>query len=273
MILSMPPSVRTTLALVLLSMASTLPAAEPSKPVTCEGTYPYHLQGVCSNGTDALYWSWTTEIVKTNLAGHVIKKVTAPTHQGDLCHHDGKVYVAVNLGKFNAPAGQADSWVFVYDGDTLAEHSRHPVPEVVHGAGGMAYQGGRFIIIGGLPEGVNENYLYEYDLTLKFQKRHVLASGHTYKGIQTIEHSDADGSWWFGCYGKPAILLRADKDFGFTGRWEFDASFGIIHTGDGRFLLAKNKNIKAKDAKAGSHTATLLSAHADPEKGFVFDTP
>jgi hypothetical protein len=90
------------------------------------------------------------------------------------------------------------------------------VPELVHGAGGMAWYDGKFIIVGGLPPGVNENYAYEYDENFRFVKRHVIASGYTLMGIQTI--AQADGAWWFGCYGKPAVLLRADQRWTFSHR-------------------------------------------------------
>ena len=56
----------------------------------------------------------------------------------------------VSKAKFNRPAGEADSWVYVYDADTLVELAKHRVPEVVHGAGGMAWRDGRFFIVGGL---------------------------------------------------------------------------------------------------------------------------
>jgi hypothetical protein len=238
--------------------------AEPTlfHPVACEGAYPRHVQGVCTNERDAIYWSWTDAMVKTDREGRILKKVPAADHHGDLCYHDGKVYVAVNLGKFNEPAGKADSWVYVYDADTLAELARHPVPELVHGAGGMACHDGKFIIVGGLPDGVNENYLYEYDKALKFVKRHVLASGHTHLGIQTVAF--ADGAWWFGCYGKPKLLLRADPSFRFTGKWEFDGSYGIVPLGQQRFLIAQNTVTRNK-----GNEAKLVAAQADAEKGIV----
>ncbi|TDU68155.1 hypothetical protein EI77_03272 [Prosthecobacter fusiformis] len=249
---------------VLLLLAPVLDASETFKPVACEGAYPKHLQGFCANGKDAYYWSWTDAIVKTGLDGRILKKVSAPSHQGDLCFHDGKVYVAVNLGKFNEPAGQADSWVFVFDADTLKELSRHPVPELVHGAGGMACKDGRFIIVGGLPPDTGENYIYEYDSQLRFIQKHILASGQTEKGIQTAEY--ADGSWWFGCYGKPAILLRADENFKFTGKWAFNASVGIARIAPNQFLVAENQAIKGV-----GNTARLRIAHAHPEQGLIID--
>jgi hypothetical protein len=40
------------------------------------------------------------------------------------------------------------------------------VPEVFHGAGGTGYHDGRFVVIGGLPPGVEENYVYESKITI-----------------------------------------------------------------------------------------------------------
>ena len=248
---------------VLLTLASFAVAAEFSA-TTSEGRYPKHLQGICTDEKAAIYWSWTDALVKTDLQGRVLKQVPAGNHHGDLCFHEGRVYVAVNFGKFNQPAGKADSWVYVYDGDTLAELARHPVPELVHGAGGIAYHAGKFLIVGGLPPGVNENYLYEYDADFRFLKRHVLASGYTLMGIQTVAY--ADGSWWFGCYGKPKILLRADEQFRLTGKWEFDASLGIAPLAGGRFLIGQNKSIKGV-----GHQGLTVIARGDAEKGLLME--
>lgn len=253
----------TVFSIALACIASPCRAEMPFKTVACAGSYPRHVQGVCSNGKDAFFWSWTDSLVKTDLHGKILRQVPAPDHQGDLCHVDGKIYVAVNLGKFNRPAGEADSWVFVYDADTLAELSRHPVPELVHGAGGMAFHQGRFIIIGGLPPGTGENYAYEYDTGFKFIRRHTINSGYTLMGIQTAEY--ADGSWWFGCYGKPAELLRTDENFQVTGRWEFNAAVGIVHLSADRFLVAENKG-----SKETGNSARLRPARADSQKGLLF---
>ncbi len=251
-------------AACLLAWGQTAPAADTFHPTACEGIYPRHVQGICTNGHDAIYWCWTDVLVKTDTEGHIVKKVPVADHHGDLCFHDGRVYVATNLGEFNRPAGEADSWVYVYDGDTLAELEKHAVPELVHGAGGMAYHDGKFIIVGGLPPDVNENYIYEYDESFKFQKRHALASGYTLMGIQTVAY--ADGSWWFGCYGKPKMLLRADDKFQFTGKWEFNASVGIAPIGGGRFLIAQNTAVKGK-----GNEAKVVIASVDEKAGLVIE--
>jgi hypothetical protein len=239
-------------------------AAEPLGAAACEGSYPRHLQGICTNDRDAIYWCWTDALVKSDSQGRILKQVPVANHHGDLCYHAGRVYVATNLGKFNRPASEADSWVYVYDGDTLTELAKHPVPELAHGAGGMAYHDGKFILVGGLPPGVNENYAYEYDASFQFVKRHVIASGYTLMGIQTV--AQADGAWWFGCYGKPAVLLRADDKFQFTGKWEFNASVGIAPISGGRFLIAQNTPVKGK-----GHAAKVFIAKPDPKAGMVIE--
>jgi len=235
-------------------------AADAFHPVSCEGVYPRHVQGICTNEKDAIYWCWTDVLVKTDTNGRIVKKVPVADHHGDLCYHDGHLYVATNLGKFNRPPGEADSWVYVYDADTLAELAKHRVPEVVHGAGGMAWHDGKFFVIGGLPPGVAENYVYVYDESFRFQKRHVLASGYTLMGIQTIAY--ADGAWWFGCYGEPKMLLRADEQLKFTGKWEFNASVGIVPISGGRFLIAKNTAMKGK-----GNVAKVVIARPDEKQG------
>lgn len=202
----------------------------------CEGTYRHHLQGVCTNDRDSIYWSFTTMLVKTNKSGAVQHQVEVANHHGDLCHADNKIYVAVNLGRFNDPDGNADSWVYVYDADDLSLITKHETQEVVHGAGGIAALGGKFYVVGGLPEGVSVNFVYEYDSRFRFIQKHVLKSGHTHLGIQTAAF--ADERWWFGCYGTPKILLVADRDLNMLGRYEFDCSLGVVGITNGRLLTA-----------------------------------
>lgn len=211
--------------------------------VACEGMYKHHLQGV-SMDDDAIYWSFTTTLVKTDLDGKLIKQTPVVSHHGDLCCHDGKVYVAVNLGKFNDPKGNADSWIYIYDAETLEELAKHEVQEVFHGAGGIAHRDGRFFVVGGLPNGYEENYVYEYDGNFQFVKKHVIKSGHTLLGIQTVTF--AHDRWWFGCYGSPSTLLVTDADFQMLGRYAFNCSLGIESLPGGRLLAASGRSDKEK---------------------------
>jgi len=171
---------RTIVTTILFSFAvSAAPHLSHAQSVTCDGQYGGHLQGIATDGYSAIFWSFTVALVKTNMNGGIYRQVDVPTHHGDLVYRDGAVYVAVNLGLFNQEAGKADSWVYVYDASDLTLITRHAVPEVVHGAGGMTIRDGHYFIIGGLPEGYTENYVYEYDGDFTFIKRYVIPSGYT----------------------------------------------------------------------------------------------
>lgn len=231
-----------------------------SAEVRCEANEKGHLQGIAIDPGKAIYWSFTRELIKTDIQGAVLARVSVKSHHGDATYHDGKVYVAVGFGAFNKEARRADSWVFVYDGEDLSLVAKHKVPEVVYGAGGIAYHDKRFLIIGGLPKGFEENYAYEYDEAFQFRKRHVLQTGYTKLGIQTVCHHE--GFWWFGCYGKK--LLKTDEDIRLVGTYGVDCSVGIDGLPDGRFLIARC--CKGEDGNAGGR---LLIARPDEQKGLV----
>ncbi|NOZ41458.1 MAG: hypothetical protein GXP24_14715 [Planctomycetes bacterium] len=226
--------------------------------VDCEGLYPIHLQGVCLDEEKNIFWSFTTWLVKTDSHGKLIKKIPVDNHHGDLCFDNGKIYVAVNLGKFNDPAGNADSWVYVYEAKNLKELARHEVQQVKYGAGGIATHNGRFLVVGGLPQEIEENYLYEYDSEFNFLKQHTLASGHTDVGIQGAAY--AEGTWWFACYGTQ--LLTATADLQMQGRYTFDCGLGIVGLGQNRFYVARGKCEKGK----GCH-GYLLRAVPNDDSG------
>jgi hypothetical protein len=220
---------------ILLVPSVSVAAGLGGKPVNCEGWYPAHLQGVDWDRRNYIYWSFTTVLVKTDLAGTVVQKIDVPNHHGDLCYRRGRIYVAVNFGSFNDPQGNADNDVLVYDARNLELLSKHDIPEVKHGAGGMTWQKGRFIVIGGLPDGVEENYFYEYDSDFRYLGRRVTQTGHTRLGIQAITSSGTD--LWCGCYG--SALLHVTDDFTMAGRWEFDCGYGLIHIRGDRFMVTR----------------------------------
>ena len=197
-----------------LAWADSVATAPGFTDVVCEGSYEGHLQGICVDD-QSIYWSFTTTLVKTDLQGQLVKKIPVVTHHGDLCIEDGKLYVAVNRGKFNDPQGNADSWIYIYDAASLTEIARHEIQQVFHGAGGIGIHDEQFFVVGGLPATIEENYVYEYDHNLRFVKKHLVQSGQTHLGIQTATF--AHDRWWFGCYGTPKILLVTDADFQHDG--------------------------------------------------------
>jgi hypothetical protein len=228
-----------TVLAVLVGLHSTA-----QSEVICEGRYGGHLQGIAGDADGSLYWSFTVDLVKTDASGKVLVHVEAPSHQGDLCYVNGMVYVAMNLGAFNQEAGKADSWIYAYDAKDLRLVWKKPVPEAVHGAGGMAVKDGHFFVVGGLPGDHEQNYVYEYDADVRFVERHEIDSGQTFLGIQTA--CFAEGAWWFGCYGKPAELLKTDADFNLIARSEFDCALGVMPGPDKTLLIGRALPVEDK---------------------------
>lgn len=218
--------------------------------VECEGIYSRHLQGIATNGTDAIFWSFTDKLVKTDAAGKILRSVDVPSHHGDLTHADGKIYVAVNLGPFNQAAGGADSWIYEYDAGTLERLARHAVPEVVYGAGGLTYHEGRFFVVGGLPKTETKNFVYEYSDAFAHLATHELPTGYTDRGIQVVTF--AHDHWWLCTYHSLDGRANTRQVFKVGQKWNavrsfsFDAPLGLEPLSDGRFLVGLNRRIRDK---------------------------
>ena len=212
-------------------------AALPEGAILCEGEYDGHLQGVATDG-ESIYWPFTKSIVKTDLKGRVVATARQPSHQGDCCVVDGTLYVAVNLGRFNTETGGV-SWVWAYDTKDLSLKRKYPVPELVHGAGGMTFHDGKFYVIGGLPPTHERNYVYEYTPEFKFVKRHVLETGYTLLGIQTA--ACLRGQFLFGCYSNkehPTHTLSCPPGLGGFKRLSMHTDVGVLEL-EGRILSAR----------------------------------
>ena len=95
----------------------------------------------------------------------------------------------------------------------------------------------------------------------------VLASGYTFLGIQTV--CWADGAYWFGCYGSPRILLKADPQLNLTGRWKLDASLGLVAIPGGKLLVASGAKTPER-----RNTGALSVAVPDEQLGLrVLEAP
>ena len=219
--------------------------------------YDGHLQGMATDFKQHIFWSHTQQLVKTDLEGKILKVIDVQNHHGDLEYYNGKVYVAVNFGRFNEEPGLADSWVYVYNSKDLTFIEKYPTPEVIHGAGGIAIHNDRAMVVGGLPEtgGYNVNPVYEYDLNFNFVKRHDITSGYTYKGIQTACYFN--NYWYFACYGStrvgvvPKVLVvrqTTENNLEFVRSVDVDMSYGMIGLKENEFIYS-NRNLENKAAK------------------------
>ena len=250
-----------SIAAAMTAMAAACFGALPEK-IVCEGSYGGHLQGVATDG-ESIYWSFTVEVVKTDLSGKILVTRKAPRHQGDLCCKDGVVYVAVNRGRFNTET-QGVSQVTSYDAKTLEPIKTVSLPEMPHGAGGMTWKGDSFYIVGGLPLRHEKNYVYEYAKDFKFTKRHDLDTGFTLMGIQTAAHED--GKFYFGIYGakgNSSGILVCPEDLSSYSRYTGGGNVGILKL-DGAYYVGGTGRDKATNRNTG--WLVRQKDFPDPEK-------
>ncbi len=228
----------TCVAVVVALCAKALFAVSPGDgAIRCGGVYGGHLQGVATDG-QFLYWSFTTKLVKTDTSGSVLTMREVPNHHGDLCCDGGKVYVAVNRGRFNQ-LNSAVSEVRAYSSATLDPAGVWDLPDMLHGAGGMTCRDGKFYLVGGLPATHEQNHVYEYSGDFKLQKRHDLDTGFTLMGIQTAEWDAAAGRFLFGIYGgkgNPTGVVVTDANLAAPVRHVGPGNVGLLHIG-GRFFV------------------------------------
>jgi hypothetical protein len=123
---------------------------------------------------------------------------------------------------------------------------KYPIPEVIHGSGGLAIHNKKIMVVGGLPDNgkYNENFVYEYNLKFELIKIHKLKSGYTQLGIQTATFFN--DCWYFGCYGSSSkslspVVLKAQLINGslkLKNIYQNDFSLGIVGLYNNRWLVS-----------------------------------
>ena len=60
-------------------------------------TWCGHVQGMCAT-SNALYFAFHNQILKTDWYGRFLKRVEAERHTGDICWWNGRLYTVVSVG-------------------------------------------------------------------------------------------------------------------------------------------------------------------------------
>lgn len=262
-------SARLFAAAALLFAAAELSGAETEMAslkygsrIVCPGEYRGHLQGIATDGK-AIYWVFSRNLVKTGFDGRMLAKRDMPHHSGDPCWHEGRLYVPVCQSGFNRelkPGAVSKNYVFVFDAELKLLEKRH-IPEVEFGAGGIAVRDGHFFVVGGRPDGLPENTVYEYDADFKLLSRHE-ANFDSLKGIQTANY--ASGKWYFGCYGTDGLTIETDEKFRVTRRLRPGCSIGLAILPGGKVLVGEL--IKGGSYKRGGAAARVVRFSEAPRQ-------
>lgn len=207
----------------------------------CEGVYPHHLQGFAADD-EAIYWSFTSVLMKSDLTGKKILEVNVPSHHGDCCVVDGKLYVATHL---NWPQKERTSWVYVYNCQDLRFVKRFSMSEVDDaGVDGITFHDGFFYVCIGKEPDDKTPYNQVFKMTQDFELvEKIQVPGETIYGIQAC--SWANGFFWLGTYGKTGTI-QCDTHWNVVACHKIDMSVGVCefspgHEGEPRLMVAQHR--------------------------------
>ena len=238
-------------SLVLALFVTTLSAAE----IRCEGDYQYHLQGFASDG-QSIFWTFTNVLVKTDMNGKKLQEVPVPSHHGDCCVVDGKVYVGTHLAW---PSKGRTSWIYVYNCSDLSFVEKFNIPEYDYdGVDGITFKDGFFYVCVGKDPDNPRPYNIILKMTPKFEKvAEFHLDGKTTYGVQTLTWSG--GYFWAGTYSD-LNTIQADENFNVVSTKNRGFSVGLFglpasEKGEPRLMGA----IHHRDEETKRNSATAVS--------------
>ena len=224
--------------------------------IKCEGSWSGHLQGVAFDGKDKLYWVFNRHLVQTGTNGKLLnatmlkREEGKADHGGSPCYANGFIYVPYCGSGFNKELKGKPSYNFVqvYDEKDLSLVKSYSIPDVVYGAGAIAFADGNFFVTGGRPANMPGNTVYEYSPEFKLLKKHHLEF-NSHLGIQSMTF---DGkNFWFGCYSvRSGGAYRTGRDFKVNGYYNFHGAFGMVPLSDHKILLAAPDSGRKAGGKA-----------------------
>ena len=151
-------------------------------------TFPGHLQGIAADES-GIYWSCYDRIIKTKWDGTLITTVETPTHAGDCCVKDGKLYVSTTFYKQEdiLEAKGIRAAVYIYDCATLRFEKRILLPDIPMPDGITWYKGKFYLADNSVRKAHRLNAFYIYDSNFKFLRHEIIEIGvKTLFGAQTL---------------------------------------------------------------------------------------
>ena len=170
-------------------------------------------QGVCSDGT-YIYTTDGTILRKYDLDENLLASVSSGYHSGDICYHDGYIYVTYHEGDFKQEGDP--SIIRIYNSTDLTFDSNSTEIYTGTGAGSITYNSddGHFYIAEGSWYSKAYGFVYEYDEDFLFIDNYTVATGWAIMPFQGISY-EADSN----------MYIFTDHQ---TGCWLTNSTFDIL---------------------------------------------
>ena len=233
-------------AFVAMTGCATVSEIGPEvREIKLEGEYSGHLQDVWREGP-YIYWAHTQDLVKTDLAGRIQKRVKVEGHHAGIQVKDGKVYVAVCImqGKTGGKTTpECRVTVGEYDAETLALVKMH-VTDINDRSGSLTILDDGTFLVGCLrPQDIKLTQVrfHHLDRDFKLLESHVIDNVPVKLGIETLKRKG--GFLYLGMYGCDKTgkkldfdTVKLDRDYKEVWRGTLGGSCGSMEDGAYRWV-------------------------------------
>lgn len=197
-----------TLALVVAAVG----AQGATTTIPLEGDYAGHLQDVWWAG-DTIWWAHTDTLVKTDLAGRILKSAVVGGHHAGLEVKDGRLFTAVcafNGEPRDRTTPQCHVMIGEYAADTLERIEMH-VLDINDRAGSFCFLADGTCLVGCLRHPAlkeSEVKFHHLDRDFRLIRTHVIDVGQPVSlGVEVIKRNGNDVHLFI--YGGPTVRLDA----------------------------------------------------------------
>ncbi|MBQ7190185.1 MAG: hypothetical protein IJR99_12285 [Kiritimatiellae bacterium] len=220
-------------ALLIPLAASSLAGVMPDMTqVNCPGSYSGHLQDVCTDGT-YLYWAHTVALIKTDLRGNEILKVSVPNHHAGIVELNGTLYVAVcPLSDMNAPQVDHPVEVWLYNAETLQPLEQKVLPQIDR-AGSIALTPDGFLVgcLRDAPRNVltkRQIRIHRYDRQFNHLESRIIDCPFDISmGTEVIKYNN--GHFWLAIYN--GHVHELDENLNSVASYSSQGQTGMIFDG------------------------------------------
>lgn len=215
-----------------------------AETVPCRFEARWHVQGTDTDGT-AIFWSFTTVLVKTDREGNVLATRDVANHHGDCCVRDGRLYVSVGLQETE----EKGPYIYIYETESLAFVERILLTDFPDSLDGITFYDGHFYVALGKPKNdpAASNRIFQYTPDFTFVRSFEIPMD-TYFGVQAMTF--AHGEFWLGLYGRgtKAGTIQTDTEFNIIAEHRTDSSVGVYalpvdEQGRARLMIARDQKI------------------------------
>ena len=231
-------------------------------------TWCGHVQGMCVS-SNAFYFSFHNQILKTDWYGREQRWVPVDVHGGDICIWNGRLYTGdVYVPKTKGEKNQAR--ISVYDAETLRPIKRRLLTEWSGAADAITcLDGVIYLGMGRESAPGNKSWYGKYDAETLLPIGKPFIVDHGYDSTYGPQNLTTDGTYFYAAHycsdeaAKTPNFIVMDRDFSVVGRYAFGLGMGVDVVPGGRdgavrFIYCTSINWMAHEAKPPLPVAALV---------------